>query len=184
MACSLALFVKLNFLQVIDAKQLNDRPDNGRSVVRDFNRPRGDIVTADGVQVAHSQESEGRYRFQREYPKDELFAHTVGSYSLLFGSSGVERTYNDELSGNTTDFRFRGFLDPFVEEPNVGTVVLTMRADVQQVARDALGPRPGSVVVLDPRTGGLIAMWSYPAFNPNLTALNDSTAAQAFKSGY
>ena len=48
MACYLALFVKLNFLQVIDAKALNDEPGNGRAVVRDFNRPRGDIVTADG----------------------------------------------------------------------------------------------------------------------------------------
>jgi peptidoglycan glycosyltransferase len=183
-ACYVALFVKLNFLQVIDAKALNERPDNGRTVLQNFNKPRGDIVTADGVQVAHSQESDGRYKFQRTYPTDDLFAHAVGSYSLIFGSSGVERAYEDELSGNTTDFRVRGFLDPFVEEANVGTVVLTLRADVQQVAKDALGAKPGTVVALDPRTGGIIAMWSYPSYNPNLTALNDSTAAQAFKTAY
>ena len=184
MACYLALFVKLNFLQVIDAKSLNERPGNGRQVVRDFNRPRGDIVTADGTVVAHSVPSDGRFAYQRTYPTDDLFAHAVGSYSLLFGSDGVEKSYNDELSGNTTEFRFRGFLEPFLEEPNVGTVSLTLRADVQQVAKDALGAKPGAVVALDPRTGAILAMWSYPSYNPNLTALNDPTAAQAFKEAY
>ena len=184
MACYLALFVKLNFLQVIDAKALNNKPGNGRAVVRDFNRPRGDIVSADGVLVAHSIDSDGRFKFQRTYPTDDLFAHTVGSYSLLFGSDGVERQYNDQLSGNTTDFRVRGFLDPFVEEPNVGTIELTLRADVQRVAREALGNRPGSVVALDPRSGGIIAMWSYPSYNPNFTSLNDATSARAFKEAY
>ena len=184
MACYLALFVKLNFLQVIDAKALNDEPGNGRAVVRDFNRPRGDIVTADGTTVAHSEESDGRYKYQRTYPTDDLFAQTVGSYSLLFGTDGVEKRYNDELSGNTTDFRVRGFLDPFLEEPNVGTVEVTLRADVQQVAKEALGNKPGSVVALDPRTGAVLAMWSYPSYNPNLTSLNDATAARAFKEAY
>jgi len=184
MACYLALFVKLNFLQVIDAKALNEQPANGRSVVRDFNKPRGDIVTADGVTVAHSVESDGRFKYQRTYPADDLFAHTVGSYSLLFGSDGVEKEYNDELSGNTTEFRFRGFLEPFLEEPNVGTVVLTLRSDVQQVAKDALGARPGAVVALDPRTGAVLAMWSYPSYNPNLTSSNDPTAARAFKEAF
>ena len=157
MACYLALFVKLNFLQVIDAKELNEEPGNGRSIARDFNRPRGDIESADGELVAHSVETDGRFKYQRQYPTDDLFAHTVGSYSLLFGSDGVERRYNEELSGNTADFRLRGFLDPLVEEPNVGTVRLTLRADVQRVAREALGTRPGSVVARDPRSGGVLA---------------------------
>ena len=183
-ACYLALFIKLNFMQVIDAEDLNAKPENGRQVVRDFNRPRGDVVTADGKLVAHSEESDGRYKYQRTYPTDDLFAHSVGSYSLLFGSDGVERTYNDELSGNTTDFRVRGFLEPFRDEPNVGTVALTMRSDVQQVAKDALGTRPGSVVALDPRTGAILAMWSYPTYNPNLTSVNDATTARIFKEAF
>lgn len=184
MACYLALFVKLNFLQVIDAKELNEEPGNGRAIARDFNRPRGDIESADGELVAHSVETDGRFKYQREYPTDDLFAHTVGSYSLLFGSDGVERRYNEELSGNTADFRLRGFLDPLVEEPNVGTVRLTLRADVQRVAREALGTRPGSVVALDPRSGGVLAMWSYPSYNPNFTSLNDATSARTFKEAY
>lgn len=182
LACYVALFARLNWTQVVRADELNDRPENGRAIARDFNRPRGDIVTADGVVVAHSVEAtEGSFKYQRTYPTKDLFAHAVGSYSLLFGSDGVERTYHDELSGNTARLRVSGFLDPFGERANVGDVTLTMRADVQEAARAALGARPGSVVALDPRTGGVIAMWSYPTYDPNFTSLNNTTAARLFR---
>ena len=181
LACYLALFVRLNLLQIADAPDLNRRPDNGRAVERDFNRPRGDVVTADGKLVAHSDEVEGRFRYQRTYPTGELFAHVVGSYSFLFGSDGVERQYHDELAGRTAEFQLRGLADPFGDTPNVGTVVLTLRSDVQQAARNALGERKGSVVALDPRTGAILALWSYPSYDPNVTASNDSISARAFR---
>jgi peptidoglycan glycosyltransferase len=50
--CYTALFVKFNQLQVFQAGALNDRPENSRSLQRDFNEPRGSIVTADGVLAA------------------------------------------------------------------------------------------------------------------------------------
>ncbi len=52
MACYAMLFVRLNFLQVVNADTLNDRGDNGRKLARDFNQPRGDIVAADGSLIA------------------------------------------------------------------------------------------------------------------------------------
>ena len=184
--CYVGLFVKLNVLQVVQAKQLNNKPQNSRKPESQFNRPRGDIVTADGRLVAHSVATPtgSRFRYQRQYPADDLFAHTVGSFSLLFGSDGVERRYNDELIGTTPEFRVRGFMNPFVNEPNVGTVKLTLRSDVQQAAKDALGDRAGSVVALDPRTGAILAMWSFPSYNPNLIAANDPAVARASKEAY
>ncbi len=181
MVCYVALFARLNQIQVFDAKKLNKREDNTREMIRDFDRPRGDIVLADGTVVAHSVETDGKFLYQRTYPFDDLYAHVVGSYSLMFGSDGVERRYTDELSGNTTDFRVGGFLDPFNETPNVGTVELSLVASVQEAARAALGTRNGSVVAINPQTGAVLAMWSYPTYNPNLTATNDAEAAKAFK---
>ncbi|MEJ7721790.1 MAG: penicillin-binding transpeptidase domain-containing protein [Ilumatobacteraceae bacterium] len=52
-----------------------------------------------------------------------------------------------------------------------------MRADLQQVAKDALGEREGSVVVLDVQTGGVAAMWSYPSYDPNPVSALDFGAA-------
>ena len=60
--------------------------------------------------------------------------------------------------------------------------MLTVRSDVQTAARDALGGLTGSVVALDPRTGGILAMYSNPTFDPNLISSNDTESAQAVKS--
>jgi peptidoglycan glycosyltransferase len=61
-------------------------------------------------------------------------------------------------------------------------VTLTIRDDVQRVARDALlateTPR-GSVVALDPRSGAILAMYSNPGFDPNTLATHDQPAADA-----
>jgi peptidoglycan glycosyltransferase len=46
-------------------------------------------------------------------------------------------------------------------------VVTTLRPDLQQAARAALGEREGSVVVLEPATGAVRALWSYPSYNTN-----------------
>lgn len=179
--CYLALFVQLNLTQVVRAPSLNARPDNTRAIERDLNRPRGDIVSADGQLVAHSVETAGRFRYQRTYPMGDLFAHVAGSYSFLFGSDGVERTYDEELAGRTASLRFGGFTDPFRSDPNVGTVALTIDSRVQRAAADALGARPGSVVALDPRDGSVLALWSYPTYDPNLPSSNDATVARAFR---
>ena len=49
--CYTALFVKFNQLQVVQAGSLNDRPENSRSLQRDFNEPRGSIVTAEASAI-------------------------------------------------------------------------------------------------------------------------------------
>jgi len=175
--CYLALFAKLNHLQLVEGPSLNRRPDNSRAIERDVNRPRGTISTSDGVIVARSNEVEGKYRFQREYPLGDLFAHITGTYSFLFGTDGAERTYNDELAGQTAALKLSGYLNPFVERSNVGNLTLTARSDVQQAAKDALGDRKGSVVALDPRSGAILAMWSNPSFDPNAIVTNASAEA-------
>ena len=55
---------------------------------------------------------------------------------------------------------------------------MTLRSDLQQVAKDALGQREGSVVVIEPATGAVKAMWSYPTYDPNLVANPDFEAAR------
>ena len=179
-ALYLVLFIQLNRIQVLEASGYNERPDNSRPVESDFNRGRGTISSADGRLLAVSEELEepGRYVYQRSYPTGELFAHITGSYSILTGADGLERQYSDELSGRIPELELKGFVNPFVDERNLGNLVLTVRADVQEVAREALGERKGSVVALDPATGGVLAMWSYPSFDPNFTSANDSILAK------
>lgn len=183
LVCYLALFVQLNNVTIFGAERLRDHPSNVRELRRDFGGPRGTILTADGAVVARSEENPpgSEYEMFRTYPEGDLFAHVVGYWALNHGSTGVERTYNDELAGRTLDLSFRDLGDLFVERDRVGDVTLTLRSDVQQVARDSLGDRRGSVVALDPRTGEIFAMWSNPSYDPNLIANQDfAAAAEAF----
>jgi peptidoglycan glycosyltransferase len=176
MICYVAAFAKLNQLQVLNASEYNDRPENTRAQLRDFNRPRGDIVSADGVVLARSEERRAELRYQRVYPEGDLFAQITGYYSFNLGSTGVERTYNAELTGRTSSLQLRELTGFFSDPSSEGDVMLTVRSDVQRTAKEQLGTLTGSVVALDPRTGGILAMYSNPTY--------DSKVASAFKTAF
>lgn len=180
LACYLVLFVQLNVLAVGRQRELNADPRNSRQTERDFNRPRGSIVAADGTVLARSVTTlpGDQFRYQREYPTGDLFGNITGYYTFSFGSTQIERTQNDVLMGDTDAQKLRAISGLFSGEDATGTVVLTMRPDVQQVAADALGAREGSVVVMDPHTGAVIAMISNPRYNPAAVAVHNSTEAE------
>lgn len=177
--CFCVLFVQLNRLTIFNAAELNANPSNTRDILRDFSQPRGSVATADGVVIARSVPSGDRFQYQREYPQGPLFAHVTGYFSFTLGSSGVEKTYNDELAGRTLDLSFQELSDLFVDKDRVGDLTLTLRAELQQIASDQLGEREGSVVALDPRTGEILTLVSYPTYDPNLLANHDTVVATA-----
>ena len=180
MICFVVLFVQLNRLTVFQAAELNDNPNNTREILRDFSDPRGSITTSDGVLIARSVPSNDRFEFQREYPQGPLFAHITGYFSFTLGSSGVEKTYNDELAGRTLELSFQEIGDLFIDKDRVGDLTLSVRADLQRVATDQLGEREGSVVALDPRTGEILTMVSFPSYDPNELANHNTAEATEF----
>ncbi|NNE74574.1 MAG: penicillin-binding protein 2 [Acidimicrobiales bacterium] len=179
MVLYLALFVQLNRIQIFQAEELQDEPINTRAIQRDFGQERGSISTSDGVVVARSVEVDHPvYDHQREYPEGELYAEVTGFFSLSFGFEGVERQYNDELAGRTVEQEFGSYRDWFIDRPTTADLTLSLRSDVQRVAREALGDRKGSVVALDPRTGAVLAMWSWPSYDPAVLASFDDAAVR------
>ncbi len=172
-----ALFIQLNMVQLIKADKYSANPANRREILRDFGKPRGQILAADGTVIARSVPDGGSFPFRREYPMGDLFAHVAGYYSFSFGSEGIERFYNDDLAGRTGKVTVDGIANLLVDEERTADVTLTISPAVQQVAKDALGTKRGSVVAIDPRTGALLALWSYPSFDPNAVSVNDQEAA-------
>jgi peptidoglycan glycosyltransferase len=180
LACYLVLFVQLNVLAVGRQKELNADPRNNRQTERDFNRPRGSIVAADGTVLARSVPTTrgDQFKYQREYPTGDLFGNITGYYTFSFGSTQLELTQNDVLMGDTDEQKIRAIGGLFSGSDNTGSVVLSVRPDVQQVAADALGTREGSVVVMNPHTGAVIAMISNPRYNPADVAVHNSKRAE------
>ena len=170
MVCYVVLFVALNYWQVGQKEELDAKFDNTRQVLREFNRPRGEIISADGVVVARSlpDTTNESLDFVRDYPTGDLMSNVTGYFTKDFGSTQVERQYGDVLVGSTVAQQVRGLgnlLDGNVD--NAGSVQLTLRHDAQLAAKFALGAREGSVTVTDPNTGAVIAMYSNPTYDPN-----------------
>jgi peptidoglycan glycosyltransferase len=177
----LVLVAQLTYLQVLDASKLADDSRNSHTYLRDFSRPRGSIISADGKVLARSIESDDEYERQRVYPYGELFAQTVGYQSVVVGSTGVERSYNGVLTGRDRDgLRLKDLGDLFVNKDPTANVILSLRTDVQLLAKQALGDQRGSVVVLEPSTGAIVAMYSNPSFDPQPLAGHDTRKVQEY----
>ena len=135
-------------------------------------------------------------QFVRSYPLASLTAHSVGYVSEINreeldnlsdaekenyggtnhrGKTGIERTYEDLLHGTVgyeiVEKNNRGQVMRRLDrtDPVAGkNITLHMDAQLQIAAENALGDFRGAIVALDPNTGGILAMVSKPAFDPNL----------------
>ena len=149
-------------------------------------------------------------RLVRHYPHGALFAHAVGYVGALStsdlerldntryagtthtGKTGIERSFEDDLHGNSglkhliTNARGRQvpantseLLDSLPLDQNAtpgANVYTTLDLDLQRVAYRALEGRRGSLIAIDPANGDILAMVSVPSFDPNLFAVGMSTA--------
>ena len=177
----IAMLVQLNVLQVIKADQYANDPRNSRNAERDFGQPRGRILTADGRVLAQSVRNpnpDSQYTYVRQYPGGSLYGHLTGYFSFTYGTTGVERSYNGELAGRKVALTAKRLKDLLVSKTVTSDVTLTIDDRVQRAAATALGKRRGSVVVLDPRTGALLASVSAPRADPSPLASTDPAKAR------
>ena len=175
-----ALIAQLTYLQVARSSQLASAPGNARRI---GSRDRGPIVSADGVVLASSVHTSDEFRYLRVYPTAtaQLFSQIVGYESLNLGATGVEYTYSADLAGKTFKLQAHSLADILATKQVVGTVVLTASTTAQQAAADALAGRTGSIVVLDVQTGGILAAYSNPAYDPNLLVTHNTQKAEFAK---
>lgn len=163
-----ALFVNLNVVQLAKSDELANHPQNRRLLVQEYATHRGEILTSDQQVLAESVESDNpTYRFERRYPRGELYGHITGYYSFYFGRSGIERSYNDYLLGREPPSA-QNFVDELLgRETDGNVVVLTLDHRLQRLARRALGGQRGAVAAIEPETGRVLALYANPVYDPN-----------------
>ena len=132
--------------------------------------------------------------YLRFYPNGELAAHIIGysgktgaqahgplqpNESLwpdLEGREGLEKTFNEQLTGKpgilnmTFDGKGDKTSERIVEPPIPGNnVVTTLDLNLQKLCEQTLAKegKRGAIVVMDPWTGDVLAMASWPSFDPN-----------------
>ena len=182
-----ALFVNLNFVQVVKGNTYRDDPQNQRVLLNEYARPRGDINVS-GTAIAHSKATNDSLKYLRVYPEGPLYAPVTGFYSLsatpsnFLGTSGIESAENSVLAGDDPKLFGTRLTDLLTgRTPRGGSVELTLDKASQLAAYQALikgangTQRRGAVVALDPTTGAILAAVSTPSYNPSLLSLHNST---------
>src|SRR5438270_432419 len=167
----------------MDAGVLATRLKEGRDARRGFVwlAGKGDEEQSRAVQ---SLKIKGVYSVEeqkRRYPNGALAAHVVGFVGLDDkGLAGVEQVYDAALTGEPgrmvvdTDAKRRAFESEGAGPRDGQTIVLTIDQTVQYIVERELAAavertqaKSGAAVVLDPRTGEILALANAPAFDPN-----------------
>lgn len=135
---------------------------------------------------------------QRVYPEGQLASQVLGFVNSEGGQYGIEGALNDELSGK--DGQLKTVTDVSGVPLTIGSrdidtpaedgknVVLSIDRNIQAQAEKILknklessGAKDGSVIVMDPQTGKVMAMANYPTYNP--AEFSTVTDASVFMNG-
>jgi penicillin-binding protein A len=173
------LLINVNYVQAFEASSLAARPGNIRVFDQQFQYQRGSIIAAGGgkdVTIAESRPVRGTGDYQRYYSDGPVYAPVTG-FDGVYGASGIEKVENKYLAGTAPSLTVHNLIGLLTGKPKQGaTVYLTISAKAQLAAYAALqadGGHPAAAVAIDPSTGAILAMVSYPSFNPNrLTTLD------------
>lgn len=131
----------------------------------------------------------------RSYLNDELAAQVLGFYSKKGeGQYGVEEEYDAYLQGKSgrtfSQIQKYQIVTSELEEATPGaTVTLTLDSTVQRYVEEAMkpyikewSPNNASCIVMKPKTGEILAMYSYPSYNPNnYNDLSEQIGAENWK---
>jgi cell division protein FtsI/penicillin-binding protein 2 len=161
------------------AKRLNDAKDSNKKFVWIVRRM--DVQAANKLDALNLDGVYSRKEPKRYYPNDSLAAHVLGFVGTdEIGLGGVEQYYNDKIRGESgkvyleRDARRQAF-ESYEIQPHPGqTVVLTIDQTIQFRTEQALGAaverahaKSGTAIVMDPRTGEILALANAPTFDPN-----------------
>lgn len=169
-----ALIGVLAYWQVYARESLANDPHNSLQTRRNVEAPRGLVLAGDNETIlAESvpRETESGTAYERVYPEGAVFSNIVGYWSGRYGATGVEIGENSQLSGNADPATVDDLINQFSGGPTPGNnVVLTIDPELQRLAYDQIAASRtgrGSAVVLDPETGEVVALASYPSYDPN-----------------
>jgi peptidoglycan glycosyltransferase len=161
-----ALAAMTSYNSVINAKAYRENANNARPQIEEQRIHRGAIRARDGKVLARSLLRPSSLYARRYTQEGASFAHAVGYDYLRTSRAGLEREYNDQLTGKRN--AFTSILDELRGRQRVGdNIVTNLDPAAQRVAIAALNGRKGSVVAIEPATGKVRVMVSTPGYDPN-----------------
>ncbi|TLS39710.1 penicillin-binding protein 2 [Streptomyces montanus] len=168
-------------IQIVQARSYDENPANRRLLIARYAQPRGDILVG-GKPVTGSEDSGEQLRYERTYRNGPLYAPVTGFASQAYGTTLLENTEDDVLSGTDPMLSPVPLWNDLTRARNPGgNIVTTLNPAAQQAAYEGLGGRRGAVAALEPSTGRILALVSTPSYDPEQLSGTDSTVVTAWK---
>ena len=186
LAMFLLLLLSVNYVQAFEPSSLAVQRGNARVFSQQYQYQRGSILTSNNKTIAESVHVKGIYAYQRSYPDPFVYAPVTG-YDSLYSATGIEKTEDRFLSGSDPQLTVHNLIDLVTGKPRRGaTVQLTINSAAQTAAYQQLKATglPSGAVAIDPKTGAILALASYPTFNPNRYATFDSARLKRIDNRY
>ncbi|WP_328561555.1 penicillin-binding protein 2 [Streptomyces coelicoflavus] len=178
----LTLLIRDNWLQYVQADELKEDEHNRRVAIERYASPRGDIIV-DGKAITSHATTKGDFKYKRTYKDGAMWAPVTGYVSQAFGATQLEAIDDGILTGNDDRLFFRNTLDMITgKKREGGNVVTTLNAAAQKAAYDGLKKQgaKGAVVAIEPSTGKILSMASYPSYDPTVIAGSNEAAGEAW----
>lgn len=173
-----ALAAGAGYWQVIRSAELSSAPDDAAVIAAGRHVIRGEITDRDGVRLAWT-ELDANGEPYRRYASPAL-SGVLGYASPIYGTAGLERAYDAQLTGVVGPDELGNLVRKFRANPSDPQAIrTTLVASLQEKAVALLGGDRGAIVMLDPRTGEVLALASTPTFDASALS-NPATAAAAF----
>jgi peptidoglycan glycosyltransferase len=173
-----ALAAGAGYWQVIRSSDLSRAPDDAAVIAATRHILRGVITDRDGKRLAWNVRDKNGEPY-RVYASPAL-AGVIGYASRQWGNTGLERAWDPQLSGTASADPLYDLTRKFRSDPSDPQALkTTLVLQLQEAAVRLLGKNRGAIVMLDPRTGDVLALASTPTFDASAIA-NPRTSNTAF----
>ncbi|MGO1528861.1 MAG: peptidoglycan D,D-transpeptidase FtsI family protein [Senegalia sp. (in: firmicutes)] len=177
-ALFISLIVYLTYFEIFEADTIrastyNKRPDDKAYVIR------GSIYDRNQKELAYSTKNEDKKQ-TRHYEYGSLYSHIIGYDNDRYGNTGLEKTFASTLTESNIidDVKnvFFQILDktgvnkdrlPIKKDSKGNSLVLTIDHELQNYTKNQLDGKKGAIVAMNPQTGDILSMVSFPDFDPN-----------------
>jgi cell division protein FtsW (lipid II flippase) len=162
----LAIALTSGYWSILRSSELLNRTDNPRRSIDDLYVQRGALLDRNQLPIVQTSGRAGSYARKVLYP---ALGPVVGYTNPTYGQAGLEASLDGYLRGllgnSELDVWYNHII--FGQPPPGANILLTLDLKLQKNADELLGSQRGALVLMNARSGEILAMASHPAFDPN-----------------